>query len=281
MRRSKTRRCGLRGRSRRIGWRSRGVRDARGGGNNPALWRVEAYPRQSLFKAPSRKSGWRLPQRCRRAASRHCRGAPAGARLARREPPRLSAAARRAFLRLRLALARRNTARRDSRLRSTRRPRSAPASIPRPAAASCLRPAGAAPPLSPAARYRDRQRHPGDCRSEARCIARYSLAISIRRRCVSPRHHARRNGVAGRCALPAPAGLSQPALRRREYDLILANILARPLALMARDLKRALAPGGPPCWRGCCAGRSRSCWRRTAAQHLCSIAAWSSRDGRP
>ena len=28
------------------------------------------------------------------------------------------------------------------------------------------------------------------------------------------------------------------------YDLVLANILARPLALMARDLRRAMAPGG-------------------------------------
>ena len=33
-------------------------------------------------------------------------------------------------------------------------------------------------------------------------------------------------------------------VRRSRYDLVFANILARPLALMARDLGRALAPGG-------------------------------------
>ena len=40
------------------------------------------------------------------------------------------------------------------------------------------------------------------------------------------------------------AGYSSRGLSRRDYDLVLANILARPLALLARDLKRALAPGG-------------------------------------
>ena len=33
-------------------------------------------------------------------------------------------------------------------------------------------------------------------------------------------------------------------MRGSDYDLIFANILARPLALMARDLARAIAPGG-------------------------------------
>jgi ribosomal protein L11 methyltransferase len=58
------------------------------------------------------------------------------------------------------------------------------------------------------------------------------------------RHHARRNGLAGQARVFRAAGYRSRALRRSDYDLILANILARPLALMARDLKRAIAPGG-------------------------------------
>lgn len=56
--------------------------------------------------------------------------------------------------------------------------------------------------------------------------------------------HARRNGVAGRVRLVCAAGYRSRAVRRAHYDLILANILARPLALMARDLRGALAPDG-------------------------------------
>jgi ribosomal protein L11 methyltransferase len=58
------------------------------------------------------------------------------------------------------------------------------------------------------------------------------------------RHHARRNGLAGKIRVMRAAGHHRRGLWRRDYDLVLANILARPLALMARDLKRALAPGG-------------------------------------
>jgi ribosomal protein L11 methyltransferase len=54
------------------------------------------------------------------------------------------------------------------------------------------------------------------------------------------RHHARRNGVRRRVRLECAAGPG----RRRGYDLVFANILARPLMAMARDLARALAPGG-------------------------------------
>ena len=38
--------------------------------------------------------------------------------------------------------------------------------------------------------------------------------------------------------------LSREVRRKRPYDLVLANILARPLARMAADLGRVLAPGG-------------------------------------
>src|SRR5437868_4435151 len=58
------------------------------------------------------------------------------------------------------------------------------------------------------------------------------------------RHHVRRNGLAGRIRVVCASGYRSRTVRRSRYDLILANILARPLALMARDLKRALAPGG-------------------------------------
>ena len=57
-------------------------------------------------------------------------------------------------------------------------------------------------------------------------------------------HHVRRNGLAGRVRLVCTAGYRSRALRRLDYDLIFANILARPLALMARDLARAIRPGG-------------------------------------
>jgi ribosomal protein L11 methyltransferase len=58
------------------------------------------------------------------------------------------------------------------------------------------------------------------------------------------RHHVRRNGLAGRVQVICAPGYRSRAVRRRQFDLIFANILARPLALMARDLARALAPGG-------------------------------------
>src|SRR5437764_2828413 len=58
------------------------------------------------------------------------------------------------------------------------------------------------------------------------------------------RHHARRNGLTGQIRIVRAAGYRSRVLRRSDYDLILANILARPLALMACDLKRSIAPGG-------------------------------------
>ena len=57
-------------------------------------------------------------------------------------------------------------------------------------------------------------------------------------------HHVRRNGLAGRVRVVCAPGYRSRALRRSQYDLIFANILARPLALMARDLGRAIRPGG-------------------------------------
>ena len=56
--------------------------------------------------------------------------------------------------------------------------------------------------------------------------------------------HVRRNGLGGRVRLVCASGYRSRLLRRSTYDLVFANILARPLARMAPDLKRALAPGG-------------------------------------
>jgi ribosomal protein L11 methyltransferase len=53
------------------------------------------------------------------------------------------------------------------------------------------------------------------------------------------RHHARRNGLSGHVRVCRAAGAA-----RDRGDLVFANILARPLMLMARDVARSLAPGG-------------------------------------
>ncbi|GIL01039.1 MAG: ribosomal protein L11 methyltransferase [Alphaproteobacteria bacterium] len=58
------------------------------------------------------------------------------------------------------------------------------------------------------------------------------------------RANCRLNGVASRVACLTAAGLRHPAIARAgPFDLVMANILARPLEAMARDLARACAPG--------------------------------------
>jgi ribosomal protein L11 methyltransferase len=57
--------------------------------------------------------------------------------------------------------------------------------------------------------------------------------------------NARENGVAERMRTAVCDGYDRPELRRADrFDLVLANILAGPLAEMAPDLARTLAPGG-------------------------------------
>jgi ribosomal protein L11 methyltransferase len=59
------------------------------------------------------------------------------------------------------------------------------------------------------------------------------------------RINARCNGVAALMrAIRAESCRRREIARRGPYDLVLANILARPLARMARDFGRACAPGG-------------------------------------
>jgi ribosomal protein L11 methyltransferase len=58
-------------------------------------------------------------------------------------------------------------------------------------------------------------------------------------------HNIRRNGVAPLIDVGRSNGYrDRGVMRRRPYDLVLANILARPLERMAADLRRALKPGG-------------------------------------
>jgi ribosomal protein L11 methyltransferase len=80
----------------------------------------------------------------------------------------------------------------------------------------------------------------------AKTFARHVLAADIDPGSVRvARENAWRNGVAHRISTIWSAGYRSRRVRAgRSYDLVLANILARPLALMARDLRRALAPGG-------------------------------------
>jgi ribosomal protein L11 methyltransferase len=79
----------------------------------------------------------------------------------------------------------------------------------------------------------------------AKLLRRRVLAGDIDARSVAVAgHNVARNGVAGLVRVSHAPGYRGPAMRRRHHDLILSNILARPLALLAADLARHLAPGG-------------------------------------
>ncbi len=56
--------------------------------------------------------------------------------------------------------------------------------------------------------------------------------------------NARMNGLAPLVAARLADGWRDRVVRGRRYDLVFANILARPLCAMARDLATHLAPGG-------------------------------------
>jgi ribosomal protein L11 methyltransferase len=54
-----------------------------------------------------------------------------------------------------------------------------------------------------------------------------------------------RNGVGGRIRTVTAIGLAHPALRRAApFDLVIANILARPLIMLANHLRLAIQPHG-------------------------------------
>lgn len=70
------------------------------------------------------------------------------------------------------------------------------------------------------------------------------------------RENARLNGVAGLIRCLTSDGYAAAAIRRGgPYDLIFANILARPLVGMAAELTRHLAPGGYAILSGLLAGQ--------------------------
>jgi ribosomal protein L11 methyltransferase len=58
------------------------------------------------------------------------------------------------------------------------------------------------------------------------------------------RHNVAHNGVARLVRIGRAPGYQGRELRRKRYDLVFANILAGPLALLAADLARRLMPGG-------------------------------------
>ena len=58
------------------------------------------------------------------------------------------------------------------------------------------------------------------------------------------RRHVRRNGLLRSVRVVQGSCYRSRTVRRRRYDLVFANILARPLAAMANDLNGSLAPRG-------------------------------------
>lgn len=78
------------------------------------------------------------------------------------------------------------------------------------------------------------------------------------------RRNARANRLSARAGFLCNEGYRRGALRglgispgRGAFDLVVANILARPLAAMAPDLRRALAPGGNAILAGLLTGQER------------------------
>ena len=80
----------------------------------------------------------------------------------------------------------------------------------------------------------------------AKALKRRIVAGDIDREAVRvARENARLNGVGGLIAFYAGAGVCQATARRpRQFDVVTANILARPLMRLAPSLARVLAPGG-------------------------------------
>jgi ribosomal protein L11 methyltransferase len=80
----------------------------------------------------------------------------------------------------------------------------------------------------------------------AKALRRHAIASDIDPKAVHVTHANARNNDAGSLI----AAITAPGLRHRRiaeaapYDLIFANILARPLIALAGDLTRSLAPGG-------------------------------------
>ena len=94
----------------------------------------------------------------------------------------------------------------------------------------------------------------------ARLLRRHVLATDIDPWSVRVAgENAARNGVAHLVRPRLADGWRHPALRAGgPYDLVLANILARPLCAMAKDLAANLAPGGTAILAGLLGGQARA-----------------------
>jgi ribosomal protein L11 methyltransferase len=93
----------------------------------------------------------------------------------------------------------------------------------------------------------------------AKLFRRPVLAVDVDEDAVAvTRHTATVNGVGGLVRAARSDGYRGPVLRGRPYDLILANILARPLTAMAGPLAASLAPGGVAVLSGLLASQERS-----------------------
>jgi ribosomal protein L11 methyltransferase len=83
------------------------------------------------------------------------------------------------------------------------------------------------------------------------------------------RDNARLNGVGGLIGFYAGAGVRHPSAGRpRRFDLVTANILARPLMRLAPSLSRVLAPGGSMILSGLLVGDVPGVLSAYAAQGL-------------
>lgn len=79
----------------------------------------------------------------------------------------------------------------------------------------------------------------------AKLLRRRVLAGDIDRNAISvARCNTARNGVSRFVQSRRAPGYRDRVIRRSRYDLVLSNILARPLAVMAADLARQLVPAG-------------------------------------
>ncbi len=93
------------------------------------------------------------------------------------------------------------------------------------------------------------------------------------------RENVRLNRVAGLVRAGRSAGYAAPWIRRgRPYDLIAANILARPLCRMAPDLRRYLARGGVAVLSGLLVGQEAQVLAAHKAQRL-ALVSRERRDG--
>jgi ribosomal protein L11 methyltransferase len=101
----------------------------------------------------------------------------------------------------------------------------------------------------------------------AKLLHQYVLGSDIDPWAVRMAHdNAARNGLSRRCRFVRANGWTSPAIRRAApYDLVFANILARPLCRMAASLARRLAPGGTAILAGLLDTQAR--WVLAAHRH--------------